>query len=229
MRDRAELEELLAVEALGGLEPGDRVRLGELLGLNRDEQAEIEELRAGFAGTAAMLATGLPPTALSADLEQRTVDAALTTRTSTAPPRRSRAALAAVAAALLIAVGALAGYLAAPSSDVEAFMNQEGTTFTPFEPAGGGTGTMTLVVGADKHTAYVIGAGVSAPPSGDVYELWTIAGKTPTSLGCLVPDDGFISQKVTGDFATADVTAMTVESSACPSAPTTQPIQVATL
>ena len=34
---------------------------------------------------------------------------------------------------------------------------------------------------------------------------------------------------VQGDFATADVAAVTVESDSCPSAPTTDPVQVATL
>jgi len=34
---------------------------------------------------------------------------------------------------------------------------------------------------------------------------------------------------VHGDFATADVAAMTLESASCPSAPTTDPVQVATL
>jgi anti-sigma-K factor RskA len=230
MRDRAELEELLAVEALGGLEPDGRARLTQLLDDNSDAQAEIDQLREGFAETAAMLGTGLPPTELSADLEQRTVSAAIGVATPVESARRWRPAIVAVAAAVvLIAVGALAGYFAAPRSDVEAFINQPGATFIPFESSPGGTGTMTLVVAADKQSAYVIGADVTAPPSGDVYELWTIHGKTPTSLGCLVPDDGLVSQKVAGDFAAADVAAMTVESSACPPAPTTDPVQVATL
>jgi anti-sigma-K factor RskA len=228
MKDRAELEELLAVEALGGLEPADHARLRELLDDDGDDRAEVAQLRAEFSDTAALLGTGLAPTPLSTDLEQRTVTAALAPATP-APARRWRAALVAIAAALLVAVGVIAGYVAAPKSDVEAFINAPGATFIPFEASSGGTGTMTLVVAADGQSAYVIGAGVSAPPSGDVYELWTIQGKTPTSLGCLVPDDGVVRQKVTGDFGTSDVAAMTVESSACPPAPTTDPVQIATL
>jgi hypothetical protein len=75
----------------------------------------------------------------------------------------------------------------------------------------------------------VIGTGLPTPPDGQVYEVWTIAGDTPTSLGCVVPSDGHIAQKVQGAFSTADVAAVTVESAACPSAPTTDPVQIATL
>ena len=75
----------------------------------------------------------------------------------------------------------------------------------------------------------MIGTGLPTPPDGQVYELWTIAGDTPTSLGCVVPSDGHIAQKVQGGFSTADVAAVTVESASCPSAPTTDPVQIATL
>ena len=230
MRDQVEIEELLALEALGGLEADDRVRLSALIEERPEDRLEMEDLRAEFADTAAMLGAGFQATPLSADLEERTVAAALAAPSSTAPSRRWRAALAAVAAAVfLVAVGAIVGYVTAPPSGFEAFMQQEGVRLVPFDPGEGGTGTMTLAVAPDGRSAYVIGAGVEAPPSGEVYELWTISGKTPTSLGCLVPSDGFVSQPLTGSFNTADVAAMTVESAACPAAPTTAPVQVAAL
>ena len=230
MRDQVEIEELLALEALGGLEADDRVRLSVLIEERPEDRVEMEALRAEFADTAAMLGAGFEPTPLSADLEERTVAAALAAPSSTAPGRRWRAALVAVAAAVfLVAVGAIVGYVSAPPSGFEAFMQQEGVRLVPFDAGEGGTGTMTLAVAPDGRSAYVIGAGVQAPPSGEVYELWTISGKTPTSLGCLVPSDGFVSQQLTGSFDTADVAAMTVESAACPAAPTTAPVQVAAL
>jgi anti-sigma-K factor RskA len=64
---------------------------------------------------------------------------------------------------------------------------------------------------------------------GKTYELWTITGKAPASLGCVVPTDGQVVLPVTGSFSTADVAAVTVEPSVCPSAPTTSPVMVATL
>jgi hypothetical protein len=231
MSDRVELEELLALEALGGLEQDDRVRLLALLDERDEERSENDELRAAFSDTAAMLGVGLEPTPLSADLEDRTVASALAGPTSaTAPSRRRGTALVAVAAAIvLIVIGAIGGYLASQRSPFEEFVANPGVRFIPFEPAEGGAGTMTLAVSADGRSAYVIGAGLAPPPSGEVYEMWTIQGKKPVSLGCIVPTDGRVIQPLSGSFDSADVAAMTVESATCPAAPTTAPVQVATL
>ena len=49
MKDHTEIEELLALEALGGLEPDDRARLDVLLAEHGPDCAECAELRAGLA------------------------------------------------------------------------------------------------------------------------------------------------------------------------------------
>jgi anti-sigma-K factor RskA len=226
-----EIEELLALEALGGLEPDDRDRLSELITEHGADCPECEELRGGFSETAALLGAALAPSPLSADLEDRTIAAALTAPApASAPRRRWRVALVAIAAAIiLVAVGGVIGYVTAPPSGFEAFAQQPGVRLIPFEAAGGASGTMTLAVAPDGRSAYVIGSGLETPPVGSVYELWTITGDTPTSLGCLVPTGGVVNQPLTGSFGDADVTALTVEPSACPAAPTSAPVQVATL
>ena len=242
MRDHTEVEELLALEALGGLEPGDRARLDALLAEHGPDCAECAELQAGFAETAAMLGAGLEPTPVSAGLEERTVAAALQDRNAGVPPvagdgapsaiaptHRRRTALIAIAAAVvLVAVGALGGYLAAPKSPVDEFLGQN-VRIVPFEASDGTGGAMTLAVGPDGTNGYVFGSGLAAPPEGKTYELWTIKGDTPTSLGCVVPSNGQVVLPVAGSFSTADVAAVTVESSACPGAPTTSPVMVASL
>lgn len=231
MREHGEIEELLALEAIGGLEPVDVERLAELRAEHGPECAECAALEAGFRDAAAGLGAALPPATLSDDLEERTVAAALAEPRSEPTPRRGRSMvwLAVAAAIVLLAVGAIGGYLAAPRSSVAAFIQQPGVTLVPFEQATGAAGTMTLAIGPDGTDAYVIGTGLPTPPDGQVYEVWTIAGDTPTSLGCVVPSDGHIAQQVEGAFSTADVAAVTVESEACPSAPTTDPVQVAAL
>jgi anti-sigma-K factor RskA len=218
MRDHTEIEELLALEALGGLEPDDRARLDVLLAEHGADCPECAELRSGFADTAAMLGTGLGPTDVSAGLEDRTVATALA---------GGPAAIA--AAVVLVAVGALGGYLAAPRNAEQSFLSQPGVRVVPFAPSDGTGGAMTLAVGPDGTKGYVLGSGLAEPPAGQTYELWTIQGDTPTSLGCVVPSDGQVVVPVTGAFTTADVAAVTVESSACPSAPTTSPVMIATL
>jgi len=229
MSDHTEIEELLALEALGGLEPDDRARLDVLLA-ERGADLGYDELRSGFAETAAMLGTGLRPTEVSADLEDRTVAAALAGRPAAiAPTHRRRNALIAIAAAVvLVAVGALGGYLAAPRNAQQPILGQP-VRVVPFEPSDGTGGAMTLAIGSDGINGYVLGSGLAEPPAGSTYELWTIKGDTPTSLGCVVPSDGQVVVPVSGAFTTADVAAVTVETSACPSAPTTSPVMVATL
>ena len=217
MREHGEIEELLALEAIGGLEPADGERLAELRAEHGPDCAECVALEAGFRDAAAGLGAALAPARLSDDLEERTVAAALAEW------------LAAAAAIVLLAVGAIGGYLAAPRSSVAAFIQQPGVTLVPFEQSAGAAGTMTLAIGPDGTDAYVIGTGLPTPPEGQVYEMWTIAGDTPTSLGCVVPSDGHLAQQVEGAFSTADVAAVTVESASCPSAPTTDPVQIATL
>jgi len=243
MVDRTEIEELLALEALGGLEPDDRARLDALLAEPGLDAAEYEELRAGFAETAAMLGTGLEPSPVSAGLEERTVAAALGDGraigdgsaggdggpAAIAPTHRRRNALIAIAAAVvLVAVGALGGYLTAPRSTEQVSPLQD-YLVVPFAPSDGTDGTMTLAVAPDGTKGYVIGSGLDAPPAGMTYELWTIKGDTPTSLGCVLPSNGQVVLPVTGSFTTADVAAVTVEPSACPAAPTTSPVMVAAL
>jgi anti-sigma-K factor RskA len=245
MRDHTEIEELLALEALGGLEPDDRARLDALLAEHGSDCGECGELRTGFTDTAALLGAGLEPASVSPELEERTVNAALHTQprlttvtraegdggpSAIAPAHRRRTALIAIAAAVvLIAVGALGGYLAAPRNAEQATPTLENFRVVPFAPSDGTAGAMTLAVAPDGTTGYVLGSGLASPPQGKTYELWTIEGKTPTSLGCVVPAGGQVIAPVTGAFATADVAAVTVESSACPSAPTTSPVMVASL
>jgi Anti-sigma-K factor rskA len=231
MREHGEIEELLALEALGGIEPEDRARLAALRA-EHGECPECAELEAAFRETAVALATALPAAEVGAPFEDRVVAAALSeprVATLASSRRRPRAWLAVAAAVVLVAIGALGGYLAAPRSSVGAFIQQPGVTLVPFEQANGGTGTMTLAIGPEGTDAYVIGTGLPPPPAGQVYEMWTITGENPTSLGCAVPTDGHVTLSVQGDFTTADVAAMTVESDSCPSAPTTDPVQVATL
>jgi len=245
MRDHTETEELLALEALGGLEPDDRARLDALLDDHGPDCAACAELREGFADTAALLGTDLEPTPVSAGLEDRTVAAALEERrrspgaggsdesdggpAAIAPMHRWRTALVAIAAAVvLIAVGAVGGYLAAPHNEGNSIL-AEGTRIVPFEPSDGTGGAMTLAVAPDGSDGYVVGSGLDTPPTGKTYELWTITGNTPTSLGCVVPSNGKVFLPVRGAFTTADVAAVTVESSACPGAPTTSPVMVASL
>jgi hypothetical protein len=69
------------------------------------------------------------------------------------------------------------------------------------------------------------GRGSRRCPEGKVYELWLFTGDTPASAMCATPTAGgsvfgFADTSLEG----VGLMAVTVESSDCPSAPTTQPV-----
>src|SRR5205085_570154 len=65
--------------------------------------------------------------------------------------------------------------------------------------------------------------------SAEAYELWTCRGKTPSSAGWFAPENGDVRREVSADVWSADALAITVESSACPAAPTSQPVMSGTV
>jgi hypothetical protein len=244
MRDHTEIEALLALESLGGIEPSDRTRLATLLTEHGPDCSECAELETGVRDVAAALGEGLARTTYPAELEDRTVAAALAepraewhagsaTAAPAATTHRWRTTLIAVAAAImLVAVGSIGGFLSAPrGSDValDEFLSRPGVALVTFQPIEGQQGRVTLAINEDGSEAFLLGSDLPALPEGQVYEFWTIAGETPASLGCAIPQDGRVREHVEGDFASADVAAVTVESDICPSTPTTEPILVATL
>ena len=90
MREHGEIEDLLALAAIGGLEPADGARLAELRAEHGPDCAECVALEAGFRDTAAGLGAALAPARLSDDLEERTVAAALADPRSQPSPQRGR-------------------------------------------------------------------------------------------------------------------------------------------
>jgi len=137
-----------------------------------------------------------------------------------------------VAAVLIVAAG-IGGYLLAPRQDTVAEalaekLEQPGTQTVQL--SGSAAGAMKVVYGPGSSEVFLVGGGLDAPPSGKAYELWRFEGKTPVSTGCFAPqDNGDVLHEVSGDLSDANAVAITVESEACPAAPTTQPVVSASL
>ena len=68
-----------------------------------------------------------------------------------------------------------------------------------------------------------------APGPDETYEIWMIEGDTPTSGGCVTPIEGRLALHVDAEIGTTELMALTVESAACPSKPTTAPVLAAPL
>jgi hypothetical protein len=225
--DHSLIEELMAADALGGLDPDDR----ELLSRERASHGSCEEcarIEASFAEAAGRLGFALAPIpiedSLADDILLRSAALAPTPVAAEAPApaapdvvdltrvRERRApwlALVAVAAAFVLIVGYLV--VRGPGGET-AVLQGAGraehleVTFSPGEPGASLTGT-----------------GFDALPAGQVYELWAIRGDTPIKASCFTPDGGDVDLRVDAEIEIGDVMAVTVEP-ACATAPTTAPI-----
>jgi hypothetical protein len=240
-RDHAMIEELLSVDALGGLDDADRA----LLDSERASHGDCEEcarLEAGFAEVAGRLGFALEPVAIRPTMAEEVLRASgaedVTGPLVVVPPaaaspvptdvtgRRARGSrrpwLAPVAAALAIALFA-GGWVVGDAASGDGgelrlvrFAGESGTLAMAYEPGRPGVA--------------FFGSGLPDPGAQRVYEIWMIQGeRPPVSGGCVVPQDGTILTVVGADIGAADTMAVTVEQSSCPSAPTTDPVLTASL
>lgn len=218
-RDHSRIEELMAADALGGLDEDDRAALASERAAHGDCE-ECADLEAGFGATAGRLAFALDPIPGDDDDDDDVADAILRRAGETgahAAPRPVRRFRALIAAAVVILVAAvvvrdLTGtqpVSVAFSGTVPAHLEMR---FTPGDPG-----------------AKLRGSDFAALPSGRVYELWMIRDGTPLRATCFTPDAGQVQLALSHPVEARDVMAVTVESASCPSAPTTEPILTADL
>jgi len=218
-RDHGMIEELLALRALGGLEPEDDATLRAAMAEHGDCE-ECRRLEAGFEETAGLLGFALEPVPVREELADRILVRA---RGGDERRPRRRAALVAVAAALIIVIAGVASLRPRTQSIVGASPSQEVVHFQ------GDAGTLAMVYAPGQPGALIWGEGLPSPGAGKTYEIWMITGSTPVSTGCASPTGGQLATYTSADVTGSDVMAVTVEPTSCPAAPTTQPVYTATL
>jgi hypothetical protein len=199
-REHGLIEELLAVRALGGLEPGDDAVLSAAMTAHGDCE-ECSRLETGFEETAGLLGFALDPIPVRDGLADRV-----------APP-----------AALVVVVAGVATLRPRTQPIVGASSSQQVRRFQ------GGAGALAMVYEPGQPGALLWGEGLPSPGAGKTYEIWMITGNTPVSAGCASPTNGELSAYTDADVSKSDVMAVTVEPTSCPPAPTTQPVYTATL
>lgn len=235
IRDHSEIEELLAVRSLGGLDGDDVERLERRLAAHGDCE-ECRRLADAYAETAGRLGFALEP--VPADLAQadEILRRATHPATQEAPApaavpidelrarrsRRGRAwpALVAAAAALVlvISVVAISGSLGSTGTHVST--NQTVVTFS------GDAGELAVAYRPGTPGALLVGSDFTDPGSDKVFEIWMLQGETAVSGGCVRPHDGSIVAFVDADLGATDRMAVTIEPDSCPSQPTSAPILV---
>jgi hypothetical protein len=237
IRDHASIDELLAIRALGGLDGDDAERLERELAAHGDCD-ECRRLEAEHNEVAGMLALSLDPRPVDEGMADRIVaqEQQRAPREEQSPERiviassvdelssrrdarlgRWQAAFGIAAAIALILAFVLAtrpGGVEVPGTIV-AFQGERGELAMAYTPG--------------ERGALVWGAGLPDPGGGKTYELWMFEGGNPVRGACLAPTDGAVAAYVDADLSSAELMAVTVESTDCPSAPTTDPIFTAEL
>ena len=227
MRDHTRIEELLAIRSLGGLDAQEEAELEREMASHGPDCEECRRFEIEFAETAGRLAFALDPVALRDGFAEETFEQAFGRTAEPAAERPDARAggrrawlrpLIGVAAAIVLFAG---GVLVGTAVTGEQPSEKTVLTFTSeTEP-----GTLAAAFTPGSSGVYMVGTGLPALPEGKVYELWLFTGDTPASAMCTAPTAGgsvfgFSDASLEG----VGLMAVTVESSDCPSAPTTQPV-----
>jgi anti-sigma-K factor RskA len=230
IREHALIDELLAVRALDGLEEDDAALLAHELAAHGDCD-ECRRLEADHAEVAGMLALALDPLPVNGDMVDRILAEPRGPSATAAAPvdelsirrdvrlGRWQAAFGVAAAVALV----LAVVLATRPNGGPV---PPGSTVLTFD---GAPGELALAYTPGERGVLVWGTRLPDPGEGSVYELWMIDDGVPVRGACLAPTDGAVATYVDADLSSAELIAVTVESSDCPDAPTTDPVYTAAL
>ncbi len=227
-RDHTLIEELLAIREIDGLDEDDAARLERALADHGDCD-ECRRLHVEHAEVAGMLALALDP---------RPVDPSMVDRIL-AQPQRSAGAVAGpvdevsarrdgrlgrwqAASGVAAAVALILAIVLATRPDGVPVPE----TIVPFE---GAPGELAMAYTPGEGGVLIWGTGLPDPGAQRVYELWMIENGEPVRGACLTPSDGAVAAYIDADPSSAELMAVTVESSECPDAPTTDPIFTAAL
>lgn len=229
-RDHALIDELLAIRALDGLDEDDAALLErELAGHGDCEECRL--LEAQHTEVAGMLALSLDPRPVRDDMADRILAEAQTPGAiATAPDelagRRSvRLGRWQAAFGVAAAVALVLAFVLATRPDAGPVV--PGGVIVPFE--GAGPGEVALAYTPGEPGALVWATGLPDPGEGHVYELWMFEDGDPIRATCLAPSGGAVAASLDADLSSAQLMAVTVESSECPAAPTTDPVYTAEL
>ncbi len=233
-RDHSVIEELMAIDALGGLDGNDLATLERERAAHGADCAECLALERAFAETAGRLAFALDPQPVDEGVLERILAAPRTSPAAARPgddlaerrARRPKAwqALVAAAAVIVLLVVVVATALPSTTGVTEAAPTQRIVTFS-----GETDGTLAMAFTPGQPGAVFWGSGLPDPGPGKVYEIWMIEGDRPISGGCVSPTDGVIALRVDASIGTTDTMAVTPEPADCPAAPTSPPVLLADL
>jgi hypothetical protein len=234
MRDHSLIEELLAAAVLGGLSREDAVLLRRERESHGADCEECARLEAEYQETAGRIGFSLEPIPgpenAADDLLRRS------SRAGTVGAPKQEAGydpaagrwwkpVIAIAAALAVALVLFGGgWLMRGRGSPAA--GQPGARLVHFQ---GSAGNLAMAYAPGETGAVFFGSQLPDPGAGKVYEVWTFQGPQPTRMVCMTPSEGTVLQYTDAPVGSATQMAVTVESSSCPSAPTTKPVFLANI
>lgn len=230
-----EMEELIAADALDGLDPDGRQELARKMAEHGPECQECGRLQTEYEEVAGYLAVSLEPQPLSLGTEEAVMHAARSVRPagpSLRPGGRIRRSLApvAVAAALALIAGMVGYSLVGPADSRQsrfiAFISGPGTEVVPFPSRDGQQ--LAVAFRPGQREGWVFGTNLPEPAGGRVYELWfrSRGSDRMQPAGTFVPSDGIVLEPATLG-ATVDLLAVSIEPPGGSPQPTTDPIFLA--
>jgi anti-sigma-K factor RskA len=229
IRDHALIDELLAARALDGLDDADAAVLERELAAH-GECEECRRLETQHREVAGMLAFALDPRPVRDAMVDRILSQSRTDGGTTAPAaaatpdaltarRNARLVRWQAAFGVAAAVALILAFVLATRPDGAPSVPQVVVAFEGETP-----GEVALAYTPGEPGALVWATGLPDPGSGKVYEVWMIEDDQPVRGACLSPDDGAVAAYLDADLSSGPLMAVTVESTECPSAPTTDPI-----
>jgi hypothetical protein len=254
--DHERIEELLSVRALDGLEPADERELAQARAAHGPDCAECARLERETLEVAALLAFSLAPVPVDAGMAERILathavtivpDEPVVEAPAPAPAAiggvtgptdpidelsarrdsrsaRTWAAVLGVAAVVVSIAVFTATVVRAPVEVTRADLSGRIVHFD-----GGVDGTLTMAYTPGTSGAVFWGHGLPDPGEGQTFEIWMIDDGVAVPGGCTSPVDGRIALFVDAEIGTTDLMAVTVEPTACPPEPTTDPVLTADL
>ena len=234
--DHALIDELLAIRSLGGLDEDDAALLERELAAHGDCDA-CRRLEVEHAEVAGMLALALDPRPVDEEMVDRILapeqrkdqrseqrpDRTAAPADELSGPRDARLGRWQAAFGIAAAIALVLAFVLATRPD--GGVRVPGT-IVAFE---GAPGELAMAYSPGERGALVWGTGLPDPGSGKVYELWMIEDGDPVRGACLAPTAGAVAAYLDADLSSAELMAVTVESSDCPEAPTTDALFTAEL
>jgi hypothetical protein len=227
MRDHIRIEELYAARALVGLDEHDAEELARSVAAHGDDCPECGRLQDEYEEVAGRLAFALAPERVPEGMADRILGEERLGTRERRSPRSFRRAVAAVAAALLLGVGALGGYLLAPRAvpgltEAAAYLSEPGVRISNLE--GSGRGNLVLAFRPGSEESYLIGSEVPPAPEGKVYEVWLMRDDGVLPAATFTPERDVLVVRVPEDPSDVARVAVTLELAPGAPQPTTAPI-----